>query len=260
MKRFAVLSYGLIVYTLFNVTFLYLIGFIGNIVVPVSLDGELSVPLWQALLTNFGLVALFGIQHSVMARQGFKKWLTKYIPEAAERSTFCLFTVLALIAIFVFWQPMGGILWTVENGLLKGVLLGIFAIGWALVLASTFAINHFDLFGLRQVWMYFKEEEYTPLKFQVNSFYKVIRHPIYLGMFLALWAAPVMSVSRLLFAVLLTVYMYIGIYFEERDLIRVFGKRYQDYKKRVPKMFPRIWSGKSKRPVYETIMKNPASN
>ena len=155
MKRFAVLLYGVVVYAVFFVTFLYLIGFVGNILVPVSLDGELNVPLWQALLTNTALCALFGIQHSVMARKGFKDWLKKYIPEAMERSTFCLFTVFALIAIFLFWQPMGGVLWTVENGFLKGILLAIFALGWALVLASTFAINHFDLFGLRQVWLYF---------------------------------------------------------------------------------------------------------
>ena len=260
MKRFAVLLYGVVVYAVFFVTFLYLIGFVGNILVPVSLDGELSVPLWQALLTNTALCALFGIQHSVMARKGFKDWLKKYIPEAMERSTFCLFTVFALIAIFLFWQPMGGVLWTVENGFLKGILLAVFALGWALVLASTFAINHFDLFGLRQVWLYFRKKEYTPLKFQVHSFYKVIRHPIYLGMVLALWSAPVMSVSRLVFAILLTAYIFIGIYFEERDLVRVFGKRYQEYKKQVPKLFPRILPNRKKRPVYETIIKNPTTH
>ena len=260
MKRFSVLLYGVVVYSIFFLTFLYLIGFIGNIIVPITLDGELTVPLWQALLTNTALCALFGLQHSIMARQKFKKWLTQYIPEAMERSTFCLFTSLVLISIFTFWQPMGGVLWSVEAGLLKGVLLAIFALGWALVLASTFAINHFDLFGLRQVWLYFRKKEYTHLKFQVNSFYKVIRHPIYLGMVLALWAAPVMSISRLVFAILLTSYIFVGIYFEEKDLIKVFGTKYTDYKSRVPKIFPRILSGRSKRPVYETIIKNPANH
>jgi len=260
MKRIAVFLYGLVVYAAFFATFLYLIGFVGNIFVPRSLDGELSVPLWQALLTNISLCALFGIQHSVMARQKYKTWLTKFIPEPMERSTFCLFTVLALIAIFLFWQPMGGVLWSVENGVLKGIILAIFALGWGLVLASSIVINHFDLFGLRQVWLYFRKKPYTPLKFKISSIYKIVRHPIYLGMFLALWAAPIMSISRMVFAIMLTGYLFIGIYLEEKDMIRLFGNKYTEYKERVPKMFPRFLPGRSRRPVYETIIKRQTTN
>jgi protein-S-isoprenylcysteine O-methyltransferase Ste14 len=195
-----------------------------------------------------------------MARKKFKTWLTKFIPEPMERSTFCLFTSLVLITIFIFWQPMGGVLWSIDNGVLKGILLAIFVLGWGLVLASTFVINHFDLFGLRQVWLYFRKKPYTQLEFRISSLYKIVRHPIYLGMFLALWAAPLMSISRLVFAVLLTGYLFIGIYFEEKDLIKAFGSKYMEYKERVPKLFPKILPRKSKKPVYESIIKRPSVN
>jgi len=256
MKRIAILLYGVIVYFIFFTTFLYLIGFVGDLFVPKSLDGELSVPLWQALLTNFSLCALFGLQHSIMARPAFKQWWTKIIPEPMERSTYVLFTSMALIIMFIFWQPMGGILWSVENQTLNIILYSIFATGWLLVLVSTFVINHFDLFGLRQVWLNFRQKPYSPLKFQVHSLYKVVRHPIYLGMVLALWSAPIMSVSRLVLALLLTGYIFIGISYEERDLKTVFGDNYRDYMKIVPKLFPRLFARKQKQPVYESIMRN----
>ena len=255
MKRFAVLLYGVVVYSIFFATFLYLIGFTGNLLVPKGIDGPLAVPLWQAFLTNFGLIVLFGVQHSIMARPWFKKWWTQYVPQAMERSTFVLFTVLVLTALFAFWQPMGGIIWSLEDGFVTGFLWAVFALGWVLVLVSTFLINHFDLFGLRQVWLYFRGKPYTHLKFGTPILYKYVRHPLYLGFILALWAAPVMSVSRLVFALGLTLYMLKAIKWEENDLITHFGEKYLNYRKSVPMIFPALFGKKRTEPIYENIMK-----
>ncbi|MCB9336574.1 MAG: isoprenylcysteine carboxylmethyltransferase family protein [Lewinellaceae bacterium] len=253
MKRFAVLLYGVISYALFFATFLYLIGFVGNLLVPTSLDGPLEVPLWQAMLTNILLILLFGVQHSIMARQWFKKWWTKYVPQSIERSTFVLFTVSVLTTLFAFWQPMGGEVWVIENGFLSGALMAVFALGWVIALISTFMINHFDLFGLRQVWFYFRGKPYEPLRFRIPLFYKWVRHPLYVGFMLSFWAAPTMSFSRLFFALGLTIYILRAIRLEERDLIEHFGEKYRQYAERVPMLLP---FGKKKRsPAYETLMK-----
>ena len=253
MKRFAVLLYGVVVYLIFFATFLYLIGFVGNLLVPKSLDGALQVPLLQALLTNVILVLIFGIQHSTMARPWFKKWWKKYIPDPIERSTYVLFTVLALVALFAFWQPLGGIVWSVEDSYFAGVLWALFALGWTILLVSTFLINHFDLFGLRQVWLYFRGKPYEPLRFRLPLLYKWVRHPLYLGFILAFWAAPTMSYSRLFLAALFTAYILRAIRWEEKDLVTHFGEKYRSYQERVPMLLP--FGKKRKSPAYETLMK-----
>jgi protein-S-isoprenylcysteine O-methyltransferase Ste14 len=246
MKKAAVFLYGLVVYTLFFVTFLYLIGFVGNLLVPKSIDGALDVPLWQAILTNIGLISLLGLQHSLMARGWFKKVWTRFVPEPIERSTYVLFTVFALVALFIFWQPMGIYVWSIDEGLLYGILMAVFALGWTIVLISTFMITHFDLFGLRQTWLYLLGKPYEPLKFRINIFYNYVRHPLYLGMLLALWAAPVMSLARFILALGFTVYVLMAIQWEEKDLIQHFGKKYIAYKKLVPMLIPTFISKKTK--------------
>lgn len=255
MKRIAVLFYGIIAYFLFFATFLYLIGFTGDLFVPKSVDGELAVPLWQAILTNLSLIALFGLQHSIMARAWFKKWWTQFVPKVIERSTYLIFTCIALVLIFVFWQPMGGEVWKVENGFLSGVLLALFALGWATVLVSSFLINHFDLFGLRQVWLYFRKKPYTSLPFGTPLLYRIVRHPLYLGLLLGFWCAPTMTVTRLLFAAGLTIYVLMAIRWEEKDLLTHFGEKYRRYMKNVPMILPSFFGSKPKTPTYETIIK-----
>lgn len=255
MKRLTFFLYGVIVYTLFFATFLYLIGFIGNLLVPKGIDGPLEVPFWQALLTNLLLVAIFSIQHSIMARSWFKKWWTRYIPEPIERSTYVLFTVIALVLLFVFWQPMGGTIWSVENGLITGTLWALFALGWTILLVSTFLINHFDLFGLRQVWLYLLNKPYTNLKFSTPLFYKWVRHPLYFGFILAFWSAPEMSVARLFLSVVFTLYILKAIRWEENDLLSHFGESYRKYAGKVPMIFPSFMSKKEEKPAFETFIK-----
>lgn len=253
MKRFAFLLYGVVIYVLFNAAFLYLVGFTGDLYAPTSLYGALEVPLVQAVITNILLVLLFAVQHSVMARPWFKRWWTKYVPEPIERTTYVFFTVLVLIPLFAFWQPLGGTVWDVSNSFLAGVLWALFALGWTILLASTFMINHFDLFGLRQVWLYFRGEEYTNLDFRIPLFYKFSRHPLYFGFVLAFWAAPVMSYSRLFLAILFTAYIVKAIQWEEKDLLTHFGEKYRQYAESVPMLLP--FGKKKKKPAFETLMK-----
>lgn len=255
MKRFAVLLYGVISYLVFFGTFLYLIGFVGDLLVPKSLDGPLQVSGGLAIITNALLVLLFGLQHSIMARQGFKRWWTKYVPRAIERSTFMLFTCACLITMFTFWQPLGGMVWVVENGFLQGVIWALFALGWVIVLLATFMINHFDLFGLRQTWLYFKGKPYTHLPFNVPLFYRFVRHPLYFGFILAFWSATEMSFTRLFFAGAFTIYILTAIRLEEKDLLVHFGEQYRRYRQMVPMLIPSIFRKKEKEPTYLTIMK-----
>jgi protein-S-isoprenylcysteine O-methyltransferase Ste14 len=238
MARFIILFYGVISYLIFLVTFLYAIGFMGNLLVPKSIDSGADGPLLNALIINVILLSIFAVQHSVMARPAFKAWWTKIIPKAAERSTYTLLSSLALILLFYYWQPMGGIIWQVENSIGQIILYSLFGFGWALVLVSTFLINHFDLFGLRQVYLYFTGKEYTPLKFGTPGPYKLIRHPLYLGWFFAFWATPIMTVAHLAFAIITTIYILLAIRWEERDLITALGEDYANYRKSVPMVVP----------------------
>ena len=238
MKKTLVLLYGVISYLLFFGTFLYAFGFVGNLFVPKSIDGTPQVPLAQAILVNASLLLVFALQHSIMARPAFKNWWTKIIPEQAERSTYVLLSSLCLILLVWQWQPMGGFIWRIEEPVAKTILTVLFIIGWWIVLISTFMINHFDLFGLRQVWFYFLGKKYEPLQFRVPFFYKYVRHPLYLGWLIAFWATPVMSAAHLLFAVLTTGYILTAIKLEEKDLITHFGEKYLNYKRWVPKIIP----------------------
>lgn len=244
MKKTIFLLYGVVSYLLFFGTFLYAFGFVGNLFVPKSIDGAPQVSLFNAILINGGLLLLFALQHSIMARPAFKKWWTKFVPEPIERSTYVLLSSLCLLLLVWQWQPMGGFIWVVKSAWGEGMLTALFVIGWLIVFLSTCMINHFDLFGLRQVWFYFTGKKYEPLRFRVPFFYRYVRHPLYFGWLIAFWATPVMSAAHLLFALLTTGYIFTAIIFEEKDLVSNFGNRYSEYKKQVPMILP---VGKKKR-------------
>jgi len=239
MQRVLVFIYGVVAYALFFATFLYAIGFVGNLFVPKAIDSAPQVPFAQALLVNLGLLGLFAVQHSLMARPFFKRWVTRFIPQAAERSTFVVASSLALIALFAFWQPMGGVIWSIENPQAQILLHVAFAFGWLLVLVSTFLINHFDLFGLRQVWLNLHKKPYTQLRFGTPVLYRLVRHPLYLGFILGFWATPVMTVAHLVFALATTAYILIAIQLEERDLMAAHPE-YAEYRRHVPMIIPFI--------------------
>jgi len=236
-KRALVFAYGLGSYALFLATFLYAIGFVGNAFVGHTLDGPASGNLALDLAIDLGLLLAFALQHSVMARPAFKRWWTRYVPEPAERSTYVLASSLALIALFAFWRPLGGEVWNLD-GVAGLVMLGLCAFGWGLVLFSTFLINHFDLFGLRQVWLHLTDVPYRPIGFRTPGPYKLIRHPLYLGWLFAFWATPVMTVTHLVFALATTGYILVAIRFEERDLVAHLGDAYRRYRERVPMLIP----------------------
>lgn len=238
MKKTLFLTYGVLSYLFFFCTFLYAVGFVDNLVVPKSIDGTPGVPLLQAILTNTAFLLLFAVQHSVMARPAFKRWWTQFVPQPIERSTFVLFTSIILSSMFVFWEPMGGVIWQTENQTAQIALTALSLTGSGIVLLATFQINHFDLFGLRQVWLYFRGKEYSQLPFRVPFLYKYVRHPLYLGFLIAFWSTPVMTITHLLFAVATTGYILTAIQLEERDLISHFGQRYRDYRKQVPMILP----------------------
>lgn len=241
MKRLTYFTYGVISYAIFFATFLYAIGFVGNILVPKAIDADPVSTLGVALLINTILLGIFAIQHSVMARPWFKSWWTRVVPPVLERSTYVLFSSVALIALFIFWQPLGGVVWNITDPVGQAVLYSLFAFGWLVVLVSTFLINHFDLFGLRQVTLYLLGRDYTPLEFRTPFLYKYVRHPLYVGWFFAFWATPTMTVTHLLFAIATTAYILIAIVFEEKDLAKVHPE-YANYRKQVPKLIPRLRS------------------
>lgn len=238
MKKSAFLLYGLAAYLAFFGTILYAIGFVGNFIVPKTIDGITRLPLYKAVLIDASLLMLFALQHSIMARPAFKSRFTKFVPEPLERSTFVLLASLCLMLMMWQWQPVGGIVWSVENQAIKIVLLTCYIAGWAIVFISTFLINHFDLFGLRQTWLYFRGKPYTQLPFRLPLFYKVVRHPLYLGFLIAFWSASTMTAAHLLFAGLTTLYILTAIQLEEKDLIKTFGKKYEHYKKNAPMLIP----------------------
>jgi protein-S-isoprenylcysteine O-methyltransferase Ste14 len=238
MGRVIAFIFGVISYAIFFATFLYAIGFLGNLVVPKSIDSSISGPFIQALLINVILLGVFAAQHSVMAREGFKRWWTKVVPRPVERSTYVLFSSLLLLLLFWQWRPMGGIIWDVQDPTGRVILWSLFAFGWLLVLVATFLINHFDLFGLRQVYLYLRGKEYTPLRFRTPGPYRYVRHPLYVGWLFAFWATPTMTAAHLVFAIATTAYILIAIQLEERDLVNSLGQAYADYRQRVPMIIP----------------------
>ncbi len=256
MKRIFVLTYGIACYAAFFATFLYAIGFLGNFGVPKSIDSGAEGPMGQALAVNAALLGLFAVQHSVMARPWFKRAWTRVIPVAAERSTYVLMSSLALMLVFWFWQPMGGVVWDAGTGMMRTVLYAVYAAGLTIVLLSTFLIDHFDLFGLRQVFLFAAGRKYTHLEFRTPFFYRFVRHPLYVGWLLTFWAAPVMTVAHLFFAVMTTAYILIAIRFEEADLVTVHGRKYERYRSEVPMLMPRFGASnesRNQRPVQPTV-------
>jgi protein-S-isoprenylcysteine O-methyltransferase Ste14 len=244
MSRVLIFAYGVVSYLVFLAVFLYAIGFIGGFLTPTSLDGVPKRPLPEALAINLGLLTAFAIQHSGMARPAFKRWWTKMIPEAAERSTYVLLSSLALVALFILWEPMGGTIWSVPEGPARGFVIGLYAFGWLLLLYVTFLIDHFDLFGLKQVWRKLTGKEYMPPQFHMPTLYKMVRHPLYVAWLIIFWAAPVMTVAHLIFAIVTTLYILVAIQLEERDLITAHGDDYVEYRRRTPMIVPRLWPGR----------------
>lgn len=233
--------YGLVSYGLFLGVFLYAIGFIGGFFTPTTLDGTPDRPVLEALGIDLALLGLFAVQHSVMARPAFKRWWTRFVPEAIERSTYVLLSSLALVALFWLWEPIGGVVWSASDGLARNVVIGIYLFGWALLLYSTFLIDHFDLFGLKQVWRRLKGDPYVPPQFYTPGLYRLVRHPLYVGWLTIFWAAPTMTMAHLVFALATTAYILIAIQLEERDLVDAFGERYVSYRRSTPMLIPRLW-------------------
>ncbi|MGX7895820.1 methanethiol S-methyltransferase [Tsuneonella sp. HG222] len=228
-------------YAIFFATFLYLIAFTGDMpFVPVTVDRGLQASPILAAVINVGLIATFGLQHSVMARKGFKQAWTRIVPKHLERSVYVLAASLALILLFALWHPIGATVWSVENPLGRGLLWALFATGWVTVLVSTFLLNHFELFGLQQTWFHARRRESAAPVLREPFFYRFVRHPLYSGFLLAFWAIPVMSVGHLLLAAGMTVYILIAIRHEERDLVDLFGQQYVDYRARVGMLTPRM--------------------
>lgn len=238
MKRHLALGYGAAAYAVFVAAFLYAIGFVGNIVVPRSVDHGLTAPVRRALLVDTLLLGAFAVQHSVMARPGFKVWWTRFVPPAIERSTYVVLSSAVLALLYWQWRTMPAVVWDIRPQAGRLVLWALFWLGWAIVFASTFMINHFDLFGLRQVYLAWRAEPYTELGFQARSLYRLVRHPIMLGFVIAFWAAPTMTAGHLLFAVATTGYILTAVRLEERDLVAALGDQYHAYRRSVSMLLP----------------------
>jgi protein-S-isoprenylcysteine O-methyltransferase Ste14 len=236
--RITTLFYGVFCYLVFFATFLYAIAFLGDFGVTRTIDSGAEGSIGMALSINAGLLAVFALQHSIMARSWFKRAWTKIVPPAAERSTYVLFSSLALIVLFWQWRPIGGVVWQIDNELGQMAIYMIYATGWMLLLLATFLINHFDLFGLRQAYLYFIGEEYTGLAFRTPGLYRVVRHPIYFSWLCIFWATPRMTTAHLVFALATTGYILMAIPLEERDLTRAYGDAYRKYKQQVPGILP----------------------
>jgi protein-S-isoprenylcysteine O-methyltransferase Ste14 len=238
MGRILALLYGFASYAFFFVTFLYALGFVEGLVVPKTIDSGATAPMLESVVVNLGLLAVFALQHSIMARPAFKQWWTQWVPKSVERSTYVLFATLALALLCWQWRPMPTVLWSITDPFVAKVLIGLSLFGWLVVLTSTFLINHFELFGLHQVANNLTGREMPAPVFRTPFFYQFVRHPIYLGFIIAFWAAPVMTVGHLLFAAATTAYIVIGILLEERDLVDMFGDDYRRYRERVSMLIP----------------------
>ena len=252
MKRIACFVYGSVAYLIFLGTFLYAIAFVGGLGAPTSLDGEPRGPLALSLAIDAGLLAVFAVQHSVMARRWFKEWWTQFVPHEIERSTYVLCASLALMLLLWQWRPLGGAVWSVRNAAGVAVLQMLFAAGWTLVLVVTFLINHFDLFGLRQVWYALIGRPLPKVSFKTPGPYRVVRHPLYFGFVLAFWMTPTMTLAHLVFAIATTAYIVLAIQLEERDLVAEHGAAYETYRRRVPMLLPAVMrrpSEPSRRPA-----------
>jgi protein-S-isoprenylcysteine O-methyltransferase Ste14 len=238
LARALTLTYGVVVYSLFFGAFCYLIGWTADLVVPLTIDNGQSAPLGVTLGVNLGILSLFAVQHTVMARQVFKDWWTRFVPRPIERSTFVFLTV-AILGLMVWqWRPLPNVVWQVESGALVALLWTLYGLGWAIVLISTCIIDHFDLFGLKQTFFYARCKPYPRPQFEERLFYRHVRHPLMLGFVIAFWSAPVMSQGHLLFAVVTTAYILVAIQIEERELVSMHGEDYESYQRRVPMLFP----------------------
>ena len=239
MKKSVIFIYGILAYCVFLIAFLYAIGFVGNIIVPKSIDSGTQTTLFSSFFINVILLSVFALQHSIMARPAFKKWFTTIISPAMERSTYILLSSLSLLLIYWQWQPITTIVWEAENEIVSIVLKGIFFLGWLIVLISTFMINHFELFGLAQIFDNLKNRQTLNPKFQTNYLYKIVRHPIMLGFIIAFWATPSMTLGHLLFTLVTTIYILIAVkYLEEKDLRKFIGEKYETYQKEVTMVIP----------------------
>ena len=238
MQRVLGFIYGVIAYAGFMAWMVYMIGFLGDFAVPKSVDSGSVGPVATAILINFLLILLFGVQHTIMARPAFKQWLTQFIPKALERSTFVFVADIIIWVMIWQWRPIGGVVWHVQNTIAANILLAIALLGWVAVVLSSFMINHFELLGLEQVWHYLRRTEPKKITFKLRGFYKHVRHPLMLGFLVFFWASPYMTVSHLFFAAMFTIYVLIGIAFEERDLMKHHPEEYAKYKKQVPGLIP----------------------
>lgn len=239
MSRAAAFVYGVLAYVMFLGAILYAIGFVANLpILPKTIDSGVPEPVLPSVAINLVLLGIFAVQHSVMARKGFKAWWTQFVPPAIERSTYVLLSNLALILLLWQWRPITAPVWTVSNPMLAGMLIGISLVGWGIVFLSTFLINHFDLFGLQQVWHNLRRQRIEDPQFRTPLLYKFVRHPLYLGFIIAFWSAPAMTVGHLLFAMATTGYIFIGLLLEERDMVASFGQTYRNYQARVSMILP----------------------
>lgn len=239
MKKSLIFIYGIVAYCIFLIAFLYAIGFVGNIFVPKTIDSGVEPSLLKAILINAVLLSVFALQHSIMARPIFKEWFISIFSQAMERSTYILLSSLALLLVYWQWQPMTVIVWNVESAIFSMVLMGIFFMGWLIVLLSTFMINHFELLGLAQIFDNLKNRKTPNPKFQTNYLYKLVRHPLMLGFLIAFWATPTMTVGHLFFSLITTIYIFVAVkYLEEKDLRKFIGEAYETYQNEVPMIIP----------------------